>query len=193
MQIDVCMNKKFNFWKPDFGSWTFDSPTGSFIVNNSCSYFHERSITKHAFNSKMIIECDSLLQQVHKTRDFQIYLGKPSCLLYFSRSARLSKINYNRERWHFYMICMDSFVYFTETKSFICYKLWDVWTITIILILIIWFCRQIVNTLNVSLSGKRRKNDFFKILKYQLFYFSTLKEISITRRENFDTHIHNRC
>lgn len=114
MQIDVCMNNKFNFWKPDFGPWTFDSPTGSFIVNNSCSYFHERSITKHAFNSKMIIECDSLLQQVHKTRDFQIYLGNPSCLLYFSRWARLSKINYNRERWHFY-----------DSHGFVCVLYWN--------------------------------------------------------------------
>lgn len=58
------------------------------------------------------------------------------------------------------MICMDLFVYFTETKSLVCGKLQDILTITSILICSIILSKydyvDKFNTLNVSLS-KRKK------------------------------------
>lgn len=106
------MNKKFNFWKPVYGPWTFDSTTGSFTVKNGCSCFHERSITKHAFNSKMIIKCDSLLQPIHKTRAFQIYLGKS--FFYFSGY----KLDYLRL---ITIVSVDTFIWFVWIFRNICW------------------------------------------------------------------------
>lgn len=58
------------------------------------------------------------------------------------------------------MICMDLFVYFTETKSLVCGKLQDILTITSILICSIILSKydyvDKFNTLNISLS-KRKK------------------------------------
>lgn len=58
------------------------------------------------------------------------------------------------------MICMDLFVYFTETKGLVCGKLQDILTITSILICSIILSKydyvDKFNTLNVSLS-KRKK------------------------------------
>lgn len=86
-----------------------------------------------------------------------------------------------------------------DSHGFVCvlywnkkpYKLWDVWTITSILILIIWFCRQIVNTLNVNMSGKRRKNEmiFYSLISaFQRIFQYLKRNIHNSKRKLWHSH-----
>lgn len=90
------------------------------------------------------------------------------------------------------MICMDLFVYFTETKSLVCGKLQDILTITSILICSIILSKydyvDKVNTLKLACPKEKKEKIvcYFKV-KYQLYreYFNNLKEMCLIQKKPF--------
>lgn len=98
------------------------------------------------------------------------------------------------------MICMDLFVYFTETKSLVCGKLQDILTITSILICSIILSKydyvDKVNTLKPMLACPKEKKEkivcYFKV-KYQLYreYFNNLKEMCLIQKNLLPSRLHS--
>lgn len=98
------------------------------------------------------------------------------------------------------MICMDLFVYFTETKSLVCGKLQDILTITSILICSIILSKydyvDKVNTLKLMLACPKEKKEkivcYFKV-KYQLYreYFNNLKEMCLIQKNLWPSRLHS--